>query len=439
MQKDKKNKSGKSELKYALNSNYSYDDELGDIPFAFADEPLVEPDVVTIPKISIGDIGLDDADKHILVTAGEDIESPIEEKEEPKETSKETLDEKKMLKKNNGTAVSRMIKDKPDKKKRQTVIFGMIISVLVCVGFISTVTTVTNFTKNLANATSLKSELLNVVFPMVIVDIPEFETPTNLDSSVIISTAIWSFVTDTQKDMSKYLQDDLGSIYVPDVDIEIYVRRLYGSAIEIKHQTINDSNIQMVYNEQEKMYIIDSNPNSLPYSPRIDEVKRTGSIYNLTVSYVLPTVSWSLSSYDIEAQEADKIMEYCLQKVDDNYHLVSVRLLAINDHSTTSSNDETEYMGSYGDFMFEDSEIAPNLIPDDQIASDIMAEEAKKTEGDDSDDIEGDDTIEEEKEDDDSTDDDVIEEEEGEGDDDDADDDIDDDSDDSTDDSDSTD
>lgn len=393
MAKDKKNKASKMELKSALDSNVTYEDEFEDLPFAFAKEDSNEnnnEDSISFTNIKVtAQNDVDDDDKHIQVIAGESIESDFKEVIQPKETSKETLVAKKMLKKNNGTAVSRMIKDKPTKKQRQTVVFGVIISVLVTIGFISTVSTITNLTKNIINATSLKSELVNIVFPMVIIDIPEFETPTNLDSSVIISTAIWSFITDTDKDMNKYLQDDLGSIYVPDVDIEIYVRKLYGSAIEIKHQTINDSNIQMVYNEQEKMYIIESNPSFLPYSPRIDDVKRTGSIYTLTVSYILPTVSWSLSSYDVETEEADKIMEYRLQKVDNNYHFISVKLLAINDHSYSSNNDETEYMGNYGNIVYEDGEVFPDMIPDDQIASDIMAEEAKKAEG-----LDGDETDE---------------------------------------------
>lgn len=385
MAKDKKNKASKMELKSALNSNVGYEDDFDDLPFAFANEENTESeqeDSISFTNIQVTpQTEDDDDDKHIQVIAGESIESEAKEIIQPKETAKETLVAKKMLKKNNGTAVSRMIKDKPSKKQRQTVVFGVIISILVTIGFITTVSTITNITKNFINATALKSELIDVVFPMVIIDIPEFETSTNLDSSVIISTAIWSFITDTEKDMNKYQQDDLGSIYVPDVDIEIYVRKLYGSVVEIKHQTINDTNIQMVYNEQEKMYIIESNPSYLPYSPRIDDIKRTGSIYTLTVSYILPTVSWSLSSYDVEAQEADKIMEYRLQKVDNNYHFLSVRLLAINTHSYSTTNDETEYMGNYGNSFYEDSELFPDMTPDDQIASDILAEEAKKAEG----------------------------------------------------------
>lgn len=404
MPKDKKNKPIKNDLKSALNSNIEYDDQIEDLPYAFAneDEPTTtNDDVISFTNITVNTDDIDDdADKHIQVTFGEAVENLTKEvKVEPKETSKETIASRKMLKKNNGTAVSRMIKDKPSKKQRQTVIFGVIISVLVCIGLYTTISTINKSAQNFINATSLKTEMIDVVFPLVIIDIPEFETPTNLDSSVIISTAIWSFITDTNKDMNKYQQDDLGSIYVPDVDIEFYVRKLYGSGIEIKHQTINDSNIQIVYNELEKMYIIESNPSYLPYSPRIEDVKRTGSIYTLTVSYILPTVSWSLSNYDISSQEADKIMEYRLQKIDDNYHFLSVKLIAINDHKI-NTNDETEYMGNYTDNSTDNSEVFPDMLTDEQIANDIMAEEAKKNEEDsDEDGDEDEDTLDNEEDD----------------------------------------
>lgn len=415
MPKDKKNKYSKKDINTAFNSTSNFDDDgLEDaetLPYAQLqekdDSTQSEPLSFNNIKVTSSDSD-DDSNKHIQVTFSEDnLNSGLQEiiKPETIENKQERIKAKKELKKINGSAVSHMIKDKPTKEYKQTVLFGAFITIFVIIGFFTSVNAITTVSKDFINATSLKDELLDVVFPMVIVDIPEFETPVNLESSIIISTAIWSFITDTQKDMTKYQQDDLGSIYVPDVDIEIYVRKLYGSDINIVHQTINDSNIQMIYNEQDKLYIIDSNPNFLPYSPRIDEAKRTGSIYTLTVSYILPTVSWSLSSYDQSVQPADKIMQYRLEKVDENYHYLSVKLLEINDHNLYGSND-TEYIGNYNDYGFDEEQIIHDIVLDEQIAIDIIAAEAEKAENlysdeddDDADSDDGDDEGEDEDDD----------------------------------------
>lgn len=238
------------------------------------------------------------------------------------------------LKRRNGTAVSRSSSGKGktiSKSQGGVAILGVLITIFVIIGLVSTIWTGVKFTSDIINETSLKEELAQVIFPLVIVDIPEFETPEMLDSTAIVSSSIWGFIID-EDNKSKYKKDDLGSIYVPDVDIEKYVRSLYGSEVKIVHQSVDDSNVQMIYNSESKYYVIESTPKFLPYTPRVDKIAKSGDTLKLTVSYILPDAMWNMNT-DKKSETVDKIMEYTLKKTIDSYQVLSVKLIEVTNNS----------------------------------------------------------------------------------------------------------
>lgn len=265
---------------------------------------------------------------HIAVTHGEMVETPESEKPPQPEVVPTKRISKAQLKKDNGTAVSRPVKERPTKKQKRTMILGICLSFFVIVGVFSTIWGAVSITNEIVNATSLKEELARVIFPLVIIDTPEFDTSTKLDNSAIISSAIWAFIIDENNDKSKYRTDDLGSIFVPDTDIETYIRQMYGADVKITHQSVDDAGIQMSYSPETKTYITEATPKSLPYTPRIDELKKTGDIYTLRVGYILPSVFWNLDQ-DISKSIPDKIMEYKLLKTGETYRITSVTLKEI--------------------------------------------------------------------------------------------------------------
>ncbi|MEG2429062.1 MAG: hypothetical protein RSA99_01635, partial [Oscillospiraceae bacterium] len=215
-------------------------------------------------------------------------------------------------------------------------VLGFFITVFVLIGVVATVWTGVKFTGNIINETSLKDELARVIFPLVIVDIPAFDSPTSLDNSAIISSSIWEFIIDKQ-DKSQYAKEELGSIFVPEVDIEHYIRKLYGKDIKIKHQTVEDPNVIMIYNPNDHMYNIDATPRVLPYKPRVDNVERKDNEYTLTVSYLLPDVMWSIDNNKKEPQ-IDKIMTYTLLKNDDGYEIKSVKFVKFGNTMSSQMN-----------------------------------------------------------------------------------------------------
>lgn len=276
--------------------------------------------------------------RHIQVAAEEKGKKDKQEDTVPQKPEKARESEKKVskgeLKRTNGTAVSRPQERKKtvSKKQKKLALLGILIAFFVVVGAVSTVWSVVGFTHSLVNETALKEELVKEIFPLVIVDVPEFESSVMLDNSAIIASSIWAFIID-EEDKTMFQKDDFGSIYVPDVDIEKYIRRLYGSDVKITHQSVDDSSVQMTYNPETKYYVIESTPKFLPYTPRIDKISKSKDILTLRVSYVLPDAMWNLKT-NKKDQVVDKVMEYTVKKNDKSYQMISVKLIEVTTHDS---------------------------------------------------------------------------------------------------------
>lgn len=273
---------------------------------------------------------------------------------------------KSQLKKENGTAVARQPNSKRKSTKRQNriAVFGFFITLFVIIGLITTITSAVKLTNRLVNDTDLKNELVTDIFPLVIVDVPEFETATKLDNNAIIASSIWDFIID-EKNKTKYKKDDFGSIYVPDVDIEKHIRHLYGSDVKITHQSIDDSNVQMTYDPESKYYIIESTPKFLPYTPRIDKIVKSGNMLTATVSYVLPDAMWNLN-VDEKSQVVDKVMEYKIKKIDDTYQIISVKLLEVRNTQEMDAGQNKDEI--YEDELIDEEDVSSEeqIIPEDK-------------------------------------------------------------------------
>lgn len=302
--------------------------------------------------------------KHIAVTAVVEVDD-AESGEPPAPGSHASSGQGGRTEQADAVPVSRRRGRRPKmtKRERTTAILGIVMTFFVIIGVVSSVIFVVNFTREIVNSTARKEEFAQAIFPLVIVDVPEFDNPTSLDNSAIISSAIWAFVVD-DNDKSKYQKDDLGSIYVPDVDVEYYIRKLYGGDVPIKHQSIEDGSIQMIYDSEKKAYIIESTPKYLPYTPRVDKIVREGDLYTLTVSYILPDAMWNMNRGD-RALTVDKIMQYKLKKVEDDYQILSVKLLEVTGvtSSDTTGGQGIDMIPIEDEIMSDEPESIPEENP----------------------------------------------------------------------------
>ena len=231
-------------------------------------------------------------------------------------------------------------KKKPARVSRRVAVFGTVVLVFAIIGVVATAIGITKVTTDIIKNKSKKKMLKRTFFPLVILDPPAFDSIDKLDSRTILSAGIWDFIM--FEDKSKYVKDDLGNMTVPDVDIEAHITKVFGKSAVIEHQELTDSEMQILYDPEGKVYMIPSAASMMSYVPRIEKVSRKGDEYTVTVGYVPSGPVWE---GDINGQkyepDADKFLNYILKKNGkDSYIITAVKDLPVDNSSSNKTESE---------------------------------------------------------------------------------------------------
>ncbi len=203
------------------------------------------------------------------------------------------------------------------------VVFGGIVLIFAIIGLISSLSFIFGAVGDILNGSKTKEEMEWFITPVVMQDPPTFESPSEATNTTIITAGVWKFIM--TQDTSKYPVDEFNFITVPQSDIEVQIKKIFGE-ISYTHETVGDTELMITYNSEAKSYIFPATPHVLPYTPRVDSVKRSGNDRILTVSYIPPGISWQgdITGNKYEP-EPEKIMKYTLREISKGeYNLVSV-------------------------------------------------------------------------------------------------------------------
>ena len=194
----------------------------------------------------------------------------------------------------------------PTVKKRKTLFaVGLFVIVMTVVGIVSTVKSVVGLVEDIANQTALKSEFASFLYPLVLTDVPAFDSPENAPNSVVITGAIWNIILYGDKD--KYERNG-SQMIVSEIDVESSAAALFGYGIPVTHETVRLGDLVFAYDSSSRSYTVAENPRIVSYYPRIKSISAVGELYTITVDYVAPSVYSANGLYD-EAQ-AEKTMVY---------------------------------------------------------------------------------------------------------------------------------
>ena len=262
-------------------------------------------------------------------------------------------------------------KKKPARVSRRVAVFGTVVLVFAIIGVVATAIGITKVTTDIIENKSQKEMFKRTVFPLVILDPPAFDSIDKLDSRTILSAGIWDFIM--FEDKSKYVKDDLGNMTVPDVDIEAHITKVFGKSAVIEHQELTDSEMQILYDPEGKVYMIPSAASMMSYVPRIEKVSRKGDEYTVTVGYVPSGPVWE---GDINGQkyepDDDKFLNYILKKNGkDSYIITAVKDLPVdNSSSSEAESEDTSSTVSDTSALPESSEAASSASA---VSSDISS------------------------------------------------------------------
>lgn len=262
-------------------------------------------------------------------------------------------------------------KKEPARVSRRVAVFGTVVLIFAIIGVVATAIGITKVTTDIIDNKSQKEMFKRTVFPLVILDPPAFDSIDKLDSRTILSAGIWDFIM--FEDKSKYVKDDLGNMTVPDVDIEAHITKVFGKSAVIEHQELTDSEMQILYDPEGKVYMIPSAASMMSYVPHIEKVSRKGDEYTVTVGYVPSGPVWE---GDINGQkyepDADKFLNYILKKNGkDSYIITAVKDLPVdNSSSSETESEDTSSTDSDTSALPESSEAASSAS---SVSSDISS------------------------------------------------------------------
>lgn len=188
------------------------------------------------------------------------------------------------------------------------------------VGAVNTVIAISGGIGRIADQTDLKEEFALYLYPVVATDPPSFEDASTLTQSTIIKIAVSKILL--TGDTSNY-ETDTGVMYIPEFDVETAAKNIFGSSIEVKHQTVGHVQDLATYNSEKKVYIVADTTRIPNYYPVVSKISNVGETYTLTVDYYPPTVSIPGL---VNEQVSSKSMTYVITKSGDKKIITSIAL-----------------------------------------------------------------------------------------------------------------
>jgi hypothetical protein len=179
-------------------------------------------------------------------------------------------------------------REKRPMKYRFFLILGLLVFWQAIIGGIQTIRSISSFISDVSNQTSLKEELEQFIFPVVITDPPEFASTESPHSWTAIASGIWQIVLSGET--VRFDRDrETGMVIIPESDVEAAVRGLFGSGFDIEHRSIDYIVFIFQYVPESKSYLVPENPNHFTFTPRIAEISSSGDTYKITVEYIALT------------------------------------------------------------------------------------------------------------------------------------------------------
>ena len=253
------------------------------------------------------------------------------------------------------------------KSSRKMVIFGGAVMLFAVIGIVATIWFLSRTLMGVIGNDREKESFEWMITPVVLQDPPTFDDPGELIDSTIITAGVWRLIMN--EDTSKYPADQMNFITVPQSDIEVQIKAIFGD-VKYTHQSVGDTELLIAYDEENKSYIFPAVPHVLAYTPEVQEIEEQGEFTVLTVGYIPPGPVWE---GDVNGKKyrpsAEKIMTYTLYRSEKGeWRLYSVKGTVgggSDFHPGDSSFDLGEVDGADAPPMDESSTAEESVIPEE--------------------------------------------------------------------------
>ena len=225
-------------------------------------------------------------------------------------------------------------------RRRWRQALGLLITILVLVGFVTVLRAGVGLVANLFDDTAQKQEYEDKLEGLVLFDPMPFDGIENIDDLTLREAAVWGCIyniQETQGGFDNYNTDpDTEQLLLPSVEVDAYLARLVGPSFKLTHRSFEMEDMTIEFDESSQCYKIPVTGTVGYYRAVVTKLfKRSGQLH-VTVGYI-PTSSTDDSIINQSSDTPTKYMDYLFQRQSGSWYLTGLTESETKPDSTAST------------------------------------------------------------------------------------------------------
>ena len=212
-------------------------------------------------------------------------------------------------------------------RRRGRQALGLLITILVLVGFVTVLRASVGLVANLFDDTAQKQEYEDKLEGLVLFDPMPFDGIENIDDLTLREAAVWGCIyniQETQGGFDNYNTDpDTEQLLLPSVEVDAYLARLVGPSFKLTHRSFEMEDMTIEFDESSQCYKIPVTGTVGYYRAVVTRLfKRSGQLH-VTVGYI-PTSSTDDSIINQSSDTPTKYMDYLFERQSGSWYLTGL-------------------------------------------------------------------------------------------------------------------
>ena len=212
-------------------------------------------------------------------------------------------------------------------RRRGRQALGLLITILVLVGFVTVLRAGVGLVANLFDDTAQKQEYKDKLEGLVLFDPMPFDGIENIDDLTLREAAVWGCIyniQETQGGFDNYNTDpDTEQLLLPSLDVDAYLAKLLGPGFKLTHRSFEMEDMTIEFDESSQCYKIPVTGTVGYYRAVVTRLfKRSGQLH-VTVGYI-PTSSTDDSIINQSSDTPTKYMDYLFERQSGSWYLTGL-------------------------------------------------------------------------------------------------------------------
>ena len=225
-------------------------------------------------------------------------------------------------------------------RRRGRQALGLLVAVLVIVGFVTVLRAGVGAVANLFDDTAQKQEYEDKLEGLVLFDPMPFDGIENIDDLTLREAAVWGCIysiQETQGGFDNYNTDpDTEQLLLPSLDVDAYLAKLLGPGFKLTHRSFEMEDMTIEFDDATQCYKIPVTGTVGYYRAVVTKLfKRSGKLH-VTVGYI-PTASDDDSIINVSSDTPTKYMDYLFERQSGSWYLTGLTESETKAESTEST------------------------------------------------------------------------------------------------------